>query len=345
MKRITSVTSLCGTSGTDLETLEARRLLSGSGGILPELPSHLVGKPSDAVMLERGYERVEWQNGVHWMKPSEWKIGFERPQIELFPTQGGSSEEIDRISQIEGLGLGIKVEKTLGSPHSLLVKVPAGLDIDVLQRALKGLDGFKSIAPNAILTSSQQGGISSGRALIIDELSSFEQSLSDKAVLHLKLDLPPKIIDMGNIQAIDHTKPWEGTEALVQQIVTQIEAFAPGVTVTGGEIFMGDRGQFFIELGDMTREAFAEAVASLGGRVSALPEGRFTVAPTYAWGERYSDFVQTPVAQVPEDMPQNTKVLPKHIWNLSPSKGTLIDVENDDDAILRLTIPAAKLIA
>lgn len=165
-----------------------------------------------------------------------------------------------------------------------------GVNLETLEprRLLSGtLEAVDLVAPFPIITS----------PTLVENLTSDPDANQGvygegKAILHLKLDLPPKIIDGGGHQLVSGTEPWDGTEALVQQIRFQLEALLPGITVAGGEVYM-DNGQFFIELGHMTREAFAEAVAHLGGEVIALPEIRHTGMPNYAWGESIWDFANS----------------------------------------------------
>ena len=167
-----------------------------------------------------------------------------------------------------------------------------------------------------------------------------------KAIFRIELDLPMLMRESADgHQYGDMTRPWEGSEAATQEIIARIEALAPGVTVTGGELY-GATGEFFVELGDMTLEAFANATADLGGVTTHVTTLRVTVMPSYAWGQSFLNFsTPTPVEQPPADQPQDSTPSPfANVWN-DTSGNSRVDLDDDaDDAILLLTNPAGELL-
>ncbi len=151
------ITSQKGAIGVNLETLEPRRLLSGTVEAVDRVaPFPITASPT-----------LTEAPSAQDTEMTRWIVNFERPTFELFP--GGNRAVdldaiynpeviIDRDAQIAELGSEIRFVHNLVHQYSILVEAPADMTEAQMTAILSRLDGFKSVAQDQVIVSGRPSG-------------------------------------------------------------------------------------------------------------------------------------------------------------------------------------------
>ena len=321
MKRITSVTSLCGTSVTDLETLEARRLLSGTVEAV-----NLVASDQPVIQMSVLTEASNAQD----TKMTRWIVNFERPTFELFP--GGNRAVdldavhnpkmiIDRDTQIAELGSEIRFVRNLGHQYVLLVEAPAEMTAEQVTGILSRLDGFRSVAQDQTIAFVQPVR----QTPTLTEASNAQDTKMTRWIVNFErptFELFPGGNRAVDLDAVHNPKMIIDRDTQIAELGSEIR-------------FVRNLGHQYVLLVEAPAEMTAEQVTGILSRL----DGFRSVAQdqTIATGRPVGELI---FIEQPSAGPSSSA----NFWG-GNIVGSLVDLDdNTDDTILLLPHPTAELL-